>query len=93
MTATVVVKKEKVKSGILGFVCTKTSLTIQYTNKDVYRYDLSEVLNKAQLKEMVKLAKKGSGLNAYLNKNPEIKKYGYLDTTLSNRSFKAYIKA
>ena len=45
---------------------------------------------KAQLKEMIALAKQGSGLNGFLNRNPQIKKYGYLDTTLNNSSFKDY---
>ena len=28
---------------------------------------------------MVKLAKAGSGLNSFLNKQPQVRKYGYLD--------------
>lgn len=81
---------KKVKSGIIGFVHTRTSMTIKFSNGDAYRYDVSEVLNKSQLKAMVALAKKGSGLNAYLNKNPQIKKYGYIDTTLPKGSYKPY---
>ena len=80
----------KVQSGIAAYVYTNTSITIKYTNDSVYRYDVSEVLDKAQLKEMIALAKQGSGLNGFLNRNPQIKKYGYLDTTLNNSSFKAY---
>lgn len=39
---------------------------------------------------MVKLAKAGSGLNSFLNKHPQVRKYGYLDTTLGKGSFKPY---
>lgn len=81
------------RSGIKGYVNTKTSMTIQFVNGDTYRYDLSDSLNKDQLSQMVKLAEKGSGLNAFLNANPQIKRYGFLDNTLRNASYKAYAKA
>jgi cell division septal protein FtsQ len=81
---------KKAKSGIIGYVHTRTSITIKFSNGDAYRYDVSEVLDKSKLKQMVALAKKGSGLNAYLNKNPQIKKYGYIDTTLPKGSYKPY---
>lgn len=74
------------KSGIVGYVHTKTSITIKFSNNDAYRYDLSKALNQAQLKEMVTLAEKGSGLNSYLNKHPQIRKAGYIDTTLNRSS-------
>lgn len=77
-------------SGIVGFVYTNTSITIKYANDNVYRYDLSEALSKEQLQQMITLAKTGSGLNSFLNKNPQIKKYGYLDTTLKAASFTSY---
>ncbi len=80
----------KTKSGIVGYVNTATSITIKYVNDSVYRYDLSKALSKDQLDEMIALAQKGEGLNSYLNKNPEIKKYGYLDDTLKASSFAAY---
>ena len=52
---------------------------------------VSEVLTKKkELEEMVKLAKAGSGLNSFLNKHPQVRKYGYLDTTLGKGSFKPY---
>lgn len=79
-------------SGIKGYVNTKTSMTIQFVNGDTYRYDLSDSLNKDQLNQMIKLAEKGSGLNAFLNANPQIKRYGFLDNTLRNASYKAYGK-
>lgn len=78
------------QSGISAYVHTNTSITIQYTNGSVYRYDVSEVLSKTQLKEMIALAKQGKGLNSFLNRNPQIKKYGYIDTTLNKSSFKSY---
>lgn len=80
----------KIKSGIAGFVYTKTSISIKFTNGDVYRYDLSEALTQPILKEMITLARSGKGLNSCLNKYPQIRKYGYLDTTLSSRSFNPY---
>lgn len=81
------------KSGIKGYVNTKTSITLQFTNGDTYRYDLSAVLTKDKLAEMIKLAQKGSGLNAFLNANPRIKRYGFLDNTLRNMSYHPYSKA
>lgn len=78
------------KSGILGYLYTKTSLTIRFASGDAYRYDLSEVLTKEKLKKMITLARSGKGLNGFLNQNTEICKYGYLDTTLSKGSFKPY---
>ena len=41
---------------------------------------------------MIALAKAGKGLNGYLNSNPLIKKYGYIDTTLKNSSFHLYVQ-
>lgn len=79
-------------SGIVGYVYTKTSISIKFHNGDVYRYDLSESLEKGQLETMIALAKAGKGLNGYLNSNPLIKKYGYIDTTLKNSSFHLYVK-
>ena len=73
-------------SGIVGYVHTQTSITIKFVNGNAYRYDLSAVLDKTKLNEMIKLAKSGSGLNSFLNKNPEIRKYGYLDNTLTQKS-------
>lgn len=81
------------KSGIKGYVHTKTSMTIQFVNGDTYRYDVSKALSQAQLAQMVKLAEKGSGLNSFLNANPDIKRYGFLDNTLRNASYKAYAKS
>lgn len=81
------------QSGIKGYVHTKTSMTIQFTNGDTYRYDVSKAFSQAQLAQMVKLAEKGSGLNSFLNANPDIKRYGFLDNTLRNASYKAYGKA
>ena len=78
------------QSGIKGYVYTKTSITLLFANNSMYRYDLSKALNKQQLTEMVKLAEKGSGLNSYLNSNPDVKRYGFLDDTLSKGSFKTY---
>lgn len=78
------------KSGIVGYVYTNTSITIKFANGNVYRYDVSEVLDKKTLAEMIKLAKAGAGLNSFLNKHPQVRKYGYLDTTLSKGSFKPY---
>ena len=78
------------KSGIIGYVYTKSSITIKFTSGDAYRYDVSEVLTKKELEEMDKLAKAGSGLNSFLNKHPQVRKYGYLDTTLGKGSFKSY---
>ena len=80
------------KSGIIGYVYTKTSISIKFHNGDVYRYDLSESLEKGQLETMIALAKAGKGLNGYLNANPLIKKYGYIDTTLKNSSFHLYVQ-
>ena len=76
----------KAPSGIIGYVHTQTSITIKFANGNAYRYDLSTVLDKTKLNEMIKLAKSGSGLNSFLNKNPEIRKYGYLDNTLTQKS-------
>ena len=78
------------KSGIVGYVYTNTSITIKFANGNVYRYDVSEVLDKKTLAEMIKLAKAGAGLNSFLNKQPQVRKYGYLDTTLGKGSFKPY---
>ena len=78
------------KSGIVGYVYTNTSITIKFANGNVYRYDVSEVLDKKTLAEMIKLAKSGAGLNSFLNKHPQVRKYGYLDTTLGKGSFKPY---
>ena len=78
------------KSGIIGYVYTNTSITIKFANGNVYRYDVSEVLDKKTLAEMIKLAKAGAGLNSFLNKHPQVRKYGYLDTTLGKGSFKPY---
>ena len=78
------------KSGIIGYVYTKSSITIKFANGNVYRYDVSEVLDKKTLAEMIKLAKAGAGLNSFLNKHPQVRKYGYLDTTLGKGSFKPY---
>ncbi len=78
------------KSGIVGYVYTNTSITIKFANGNVYRYDVSEVLDKKTLAEMIKLAKAGAGLNSFLNKHPQVRKYGYLDTTLGKGSFKPY---
>ena len=79
-------------SGIVGYVYTKTSISIKFHNGDVYRYDLSESLQKGQLETMIALARAGKGLNGYLNANPLIKKYGYIDTTLKNSSFHLYVQ-
>ena len=78
------------KSGIVGYVYTNTSITIKFANGNVYRYDVSEALDKKTLAEMIKLAKAGAGLNSFLNKHPQVRKYGYLDTTLGKGSFKPY---
>lgn len=78
------------QSGIKGYVYTKTSFTLQFVNGDTYRYDLSKSFSKEQLAAMIKLAEKGSGLNSFLNANPQIKRYGFLDNTLRNASYKAY---
>lgn len=78
------------KSGIIGYVYTKTSITLKFQNGDAYRYDLSDHLNRIQLNEMIALAKKNSGLTRFLNSNPNIKKYGYLDNTLKSVSFNSY---
>ena len=78
------------KSGIIVYVYTKTSITLKFYNGDAYRYDLSDTFNKVQLDEMIALAESKSGLNSYLNKNPRIKKYGYIDNTLKNISFNPY---
>ena len=78
------------KSGIIGYVYTKSSITIKFASGDAYRYDVSEVLDKKTLAEMIKLAKAGAGLNSFLNKHPQVRKYGYLDTTLGKGSFKPY---
>lgn len=78
------------KSGIVGYVYTNTSITIKFANGNAYRYDVSEVLDKKTLAEMIKLAKAGAGLNSFLNKHPQIRKYGYLDTTLGKGSYKPY---
>lgn len=78
------------KSGIVGYVYTNTSITIKFANGNVYRYDVSEVLDKKTLAEMIKLAKAGAGLNSFLNKHTQVRKYGYLDTTLGKGSFKPY---
>lgn len=80
----------QVRSGILGFVYTKTSLSIKFTNGDVYRYDESEALSKVVLKQMILLARSGKGLNGFLNKQPQIRKSGYIDTTLRAGSFRPY---
>ena len=80
------------KSGIIGYVYTQTSITIKFDNGNAYRYDLSESLEKGQLETMIALAKAGKGLNGYLNANPLIKKYGYIDTTLKNGSFHSYVQ-
>lgn len=80
----------QVRSGILGFVYTKTSLSIKFTNGDVYRYDLSEALDKTVLKQMILLARSGKGLNGFLNSKPQIKRSGFLDTTLNSSSFRPY---
>lgn len=77
-------------TGISGFVYTKTSITIKFTSGSAYRYDVSEVMSQAQLKEMIALAKAGKGLNTYLNANQAIRKHGYVDTTLVNSSFTKY---
>lgn len=77
-------------SGIKGYVYTKTSITILYTNNIAYRYDLSKSLSQKQLAEMSRLAEQGSGLNSFLNANPDIKRYGFLDDTLRKGSFKTY---
>lgn len=74
------------KSGIIGYVYTQTSITIKFDNGNAYRYDLSAVLDKTKLNEMIKLAKSGSGLNSFLNNNPDIRKYGYMDNTLTMKS-------
>ena len=34
------------KSGIIGYVYTKSSITIKFASGDAYRYDVSEVLTK-----------------------------------------------
>lgn len=80
------------KSGIKGYVFNKTSITLQFVNGSTYRYDLSKSLSKDKLEQMIKLAEKGSGLNSFLNANPQIKRYGFLDDTLKNASYKAYSK-
>lgn len=77
-------------SGIVGYVHTKTSMTIKYASGSTYRYDLSRAFKADQLNEMIKLAEAGAGLNSYLNANPDIKKYGYIDETLRNQSFHKY---
>lgn len=76
----------KAKSGIIGYVHTETSITIKFSNGKAYRYDLSAVLTKDKLNEMIKLAQSGSGLNSFLNNNPDIRKYGYMDNTLTMKS-------
>ena len=78
-------------SGIVGYLHTQTSLTVKFSNGNAYRYDLSRVLDKSKLNEMIKLAQAGSGLNGFLNKNPEIRKSGYLDDTYTrSNSFTKY---
>lgn len=79
-------KMSNTNSGITGYVNTKTSITLKFASGDAYRYDLSKSLSKTELAEMVKLAEQGSGLNTYLNKNAHIRKYGYIDETLTRDS-------
>lgn len=81
---------DKIKSGIIAFLYTKTSITIEFQNKSKYRYDLSKVLTKQNLNEMIELAESGSGLTRYINNHPDIKKYGYLDSMLDSKSFRKY---
>lgn len=83
-------KNVKVQSGISGYLYNATSITILFTGNTAYRYDISTVLTKDKLTEMIKLAKSGSGLTRFLNANPDIKKYGYVDNTLHTSSFKKY---
>ena len=35
---------------------------------------------------MIALAKAGKGLNSFLNNNPDVRKYGYMDNTLTMKS-------
>lgn len=79
-----------IQSGIIAYVYTNTSITLKYVNGDTYRYDVSKAFNKENLTTMINLAKSGSGLNRYLNNHPQIKKYGYLDSTLRDISFSTY---
>lgn len=77
-------------SGIAGYVYTKTSITVKFKNGNVYRYDLSKAVDKTKLEQMITLAKSGKGLNTFINKHPEVRKYCYLDNTLANGSFHTY---
>ena len=83
-------KAKSSSSGITGYVYTATSITIKYSNGNTYRYDVSKALSKENLKAMIRLAETGAGLNSYINKNRDIRKYGYVDNTLPNISFNIY---
>ena len=80
----------KAVSGISGYVYTATSITVKFTSGTAYRYDVSAAITKATIKKMIKLAEAGSGLNSFITKNEDVKKYGYVDNTLPNSSFKKY---
>lgn len=79
------------RKGIIGYVYTKTSITLKFANDVAYRYDLSKAFSKEQLAEMVVLAESGKGLTTYLSQHPKIRKYGYIDETLTrDSSFNEY---
>jgi len=62
-------------SGIDSYEYDSNTITVVFTKGGPYRYSLSGV-GSAHLAEMKQLADSGTGLNAYINMHPEVRK-GY----------------
>lgn len=74
-------------SGINGYFYTDSSIIVRFKNGKAYRYDF---IDKDKLQQMIDLAESGSGLNTFINKNPEVYTQGYLVKSIDEDSFKDY---
>ena len=74
-------------SGIDGYFHNDMYMIVRFKNGKAYRYDF---LDHDKLQQMIDLAKSGTGLNTFINKNPEIRKQGYLVKTTTDVSFISY---
>lgn len=62
-------------SGVIGFDLGAESILVRFHNGGEYLYTYSSV-GRGNVEQMKQLARRGMGLNAFINTNPQVK-FGY----------------
>jgi hypothetical protein len=60
-------------SGVKAFEIGEDFIVLQYVSGPLYRYSY-ETVGRENVEEMKRLARKGSHLNAFINRRPEIRR-------------------